>query len=187
MPRASSIDRLPEDVQALIGTLRQRGWTIDQIHAHLTDLLDKAPSRSAVGRHVKGLAQLGERLRRSRQVAEALVEQLGDAPESRSNRLALEVCHSAILDLFMRADDAEVGEAGGAGPVGDAETAMLAKALDHLASARKKDADTTLRLKKEFAAELEKKLDQVQGEASREQMTPAQALERVRALYRGEG
>ena len=92
MGRPSSIDQLPEEIRAEIGRLRGMGWTIDQILEKLRELLDSAPSRSALGRHIAGMDKLGERMRRSRQVAEALVRELGDAPESRAARLNISCC-----------------------------------------------------------------------------------------------
>lgn len=143
MSRPSSIDQLPEEVRAIIGQLRGQGWTIDQIREHLAGLLDRAPSRSALGRHIQGLDKLGERMRRSRQVAEALVRELGDAPQSRAAALNIELLHSAVLDLFMRSEDGEAVDGDGAAALrGNPEgTMMLAKALDHLARASKTNVE----------------------------------------------
>lgn len=144
MARPSSVDRLPEEVRVEIGRLRGMGWTIDQILEHLRGLLDQAPSRSALGRHIQGLDALGERMRRSRHVAEALVRELGDAPESRTARLNIELLHSAILDLHMRAADGEEGSdpEGLAALAGNPEGAMmLAKALDHLTRASRANVE----------------------------------------------
>lgn len=138
--RPSSIDRLPDEVRAEIGRLRQNGRTIDEILTHLRKLDGIEPvSRSALGRHIKGLAKLGERMRRSRQVAEALVKDLGDAPESEAARINIELMHTAILDLFMRADGD--GEEGGAAPADPKSLHDVSKALDHLARASKTNMD----------------------------------------------
>ena len=142
MPRPSSIDRLPDEVRVAIGRLRQSGHTIDEILAHLADM-QSSVSRSALGRHVKGLDAIGEKMKRSRIVAETLVRELGDAPESRAARLNIELLHSAILDLFMKsADGEEVNRAGKAALEGNPEgTMMLAKALDHLGRASKTNVE----------------------------------------------
>ena len=144
--RPSSIDKLPEEVRAEIGRLRQNGRTIDDILAHLKKLDGIAPvSRSALGRHIQGMAKLGERLRRSRQVAEAMVRELGDAPESQSARVGIELVHSALLGLFLQADDGEkdgVSEGGLAAVQGDPKGLHdLAKALDHLSRASKTNVE----------------------------------------------
>ena len=143
MGRPSEVDKLPEEIRVEIGRLRGLGWTIDQILDHLRTLLDRAPSRSSLGRHIQGLDKLSERMKRSRHVAEALVRELGDAPESRAARLNIELLHSAVLDLFMKAGDGEdVNADGAAALAGNPEgTMMLAKALDHLARASKSNVD----------------------------------------------
>ncbi|MGZ8371111.1 MAG: phage protein Gp27 family protein, partial [Caulobacteraceae bacterium] len=63
----SSIDKLPPEVRALIGELREkRGCTIDEIMDKLREL-EVDVSRSAVGRHVRKLADIGAEMRRSRE------------------------------------------------------------------------------------------------------------------------
>ncbi len=173
MTRPSSIDQLPEEVRAEIGRLRGMGWTIDQILEHLRALIDRAPSRSALGRHIQGLDKLGERMRRSRQVAEALVRELGDAPQSRAAALNIELLHSAVLDLFMKAADGEAVDGDGAAALaGNPEgTMMLAKALDHLSRASKTNV--------EFVAAAEKRATE---RAKREAATAAETIARERGI-----
>ncbi len=145
MARHSSIERLPEPLREAIAQLRQAGRTIDEITAHLRAMTEEAPSRSAIGRHVKKMDFVAERMRRSRQVAEALVAELGDAPESRTARLNIELIHSAVMDLFMNAETGDEGDAdaeGRAAVAGNPQGVMLlAKAVDHLSRARRSDAD----------------------------------------------
>jgi hypothetical protein len=143
MPRQSSIDKLPSEVRMAIGRLRNdQGYTIDEIMAHLADKPSKI-SRSALGRHIKGLDAIGEKMRRSRVVAETLVRELGDAPESKAARLNIELMHSVIMDLNMKAAEGEmVDENGKAALAGDPEgIMMLCKALDHLARSSKSNID----------------------------------------------
>jgi len=138
MPRPSTIDQLPEPIRVEIGRLRGLGWTIDQILDHLRELLDRAPSRSALGRHIQGLDKLGDRMRRSRHVAEALVRELGTAPESQAARLNIELMHTAILDLFMEGDEDGAAPAPPREPM---DIQFVAKALDHLARASKSNVE----------------------------------------------
>ena len=138
MTRLSTVDQLPEPIRAEIGRLRTQGCTIDQIVAHLRTLYGSTPSRSALGRHIQGLDKLGEKMRRSRDVAAALVRELGDAPESTAARLNIELIHSAALD---------------GNPEG---VMMLAKALDHLSRASKTNVDFVAAAEKR-AAERTKK------------------------------
>lgn len=166
MSRPSTVDKLPEEIRSEIGRLRGAGHTIDEILAALRELDVATISRSALGRHLQGMEKVGQRLRHSRNVAEALVRQLGDQPASRSAQLNIELLHSAILDLYLAADGdaAETGkEALRGDPVG---LMMLAKALDHLTRSSKADVDfvrqveerATARVRKEAAAAVEQQV-----------------------------
>jgi uncharacterized protein YukE len=152
MSRPSSIDKLPAEIRAAIGKLRQSGHTIDEILAHLADMQTQV-SRSALGRHVKGFDKIAEKMRRSRDVAEALVRELGDAPESKAARLNIELLHGAVNDLFMKAaDDEPVASHGKEATQGDPEgIMMLATALDHLGRASKSNVEFLVAAEKRAA------------------------------------
>ena len=118
--------------------------TIDGILAHLRTLHGETTvSRSALGRHIKGLDAITEKMRRSRVVAEALVQNLGDAPESRAAQLNIELLHSAVMNFFMQAADGEdVDKDGKAALAGQPEgLKFLAQALDHLGKASRNNVD----------------------------------------------
>lgn len=149
MPRPSTIDRLPKEVRELIGRLREDGRTLDEILAKLDELRAEV-SRSALGRHVQKLDRIGERIRRSRAMADALVARFGDAPESRTARMNIELMHSIITDLVMAVEGGENGE--GTAITLDPENAMfLARSLDHLAKAAAADALLTQKIRDEAA------------------------------------
>ena len=147
MSRPSSIDKLPSEIRVEIGRLRGEGHTIDQILAHLADMRSQvAVSRSALGRHIKGFDKIAEKMRQSRVVAEALVRELGEAPESKTARLNIELLHGTINDLFMNSleggEDAEIALDGKEALKGSPEgVMMLAKALDHLGRASKSNVE----------------------------------------------
>lgn len=159
MARPSSIDKLEPELRELIGQLRERGFSIDKIRDKLLEL-DADISRSALGRHVKGLDELGERLRRSRQVADALVAKLGDAPESKQAQLNIEIMHGMVLEM-LRGED-------GAGIRLDPESAMLlSRSLQALTSAEKAHGDMVIKVRREIAAEQKAKLDEMEREAKK--------------------
>ena len=144
MTRPSSIDQLDERLRSEIGRLRVQGVTIDGILAHLRTLHGETTvSRSALGRHIKGLDAITEKMRRSRVVAEALVQNLGDAPESRAAQLNIELLHSAVMNFFLQhADGDEVNKDGAAALAGQPEgLKFLAQALDHLGKASRNNVD----------------------------------------------
>lgn len=168
MARPSSIDKLPEAVRAKIGELRMAGRTIDEILAHLGTLSapDELPSRSALGRHVKGLAAVTERVRNSRAVAEAIVKELGDAPESQAARMNIELLHGAVMELFTGAGD------GGEAFAPDPKSVMfLSKAMADLAGASKKNV--------EFITAVEKRAGE---RAKREAATAVELVAREKGI-----
>jgi hypothetical protein len=147
MGRPSNIDRLPAEIREEIGRARMRGCTIDEILTLLRGLLpaENTPSRSGLGRHMLRLDALGEKMRRSRAMAEALATQLGDAPESQTARLNIELLHSVVMDLFLRASEEETDEMDPAGVgalKGNPEgVMMLAKTVQSLVAASKGNLD----------------------------------------------
>lgn len=188
MPAPSKADRLPGPLKEALAELwYSRRYTLDQIKGWLDDVaagrLDmvprelaelpadalvppaEMPSRSGLHRHVQGLDAIAERLQRSRAVSEGLVRQLGKAPESRQMQLNVELMHSVVTDIFLKAEEAtETGEA----VTFDPKTIHdLSKALDHLASARKKDADLVIKVREEMAKLAAKKVDSAAKDAAR--------------------
>lgn len=190
MPRKSTVRRLPPELREQIGALLEQGRTLSEITAHLNQLGAEV-SRSALGRYKQHLDKVGEKLRRSREVAEALIAKLGAAPESKALRLNVELMHGALMDLALKANE-DGEEDGGEGITLDPQGAMLlSKALDHLSRASKADAELIGKIKEQARKEAEAKLDKAvnaaTGEAKRDAaLTPGQVLERVRAIYRGE-
>lgn len=149
MKTPSTVDRLPEEIRAEIGALRQQGLTIDEILTHLRHLGAVQISRSALGRHVKNMEVVGEKLRRSRMLSEAWAKGLGDAPESAAARMNIELIHTLMLDMMLGAGDSETVGADAASEA-SARAALLnnpmaamlmAKAMDHLTKASRQDVE----------------------------------------------
>lgn len=157
MARTNSIKRLPAEIRELIGRLRGNGRTLDEILAKLAELDVDLP-RSTLGRHIKQLDAIGEEIRRSRAVSEALVAKLGDAPESRTARLNIELMQSMVLKLLVNED-------GGSVKLDGKEAMFIATSLDKLAAAAKKDADRELKIREEVAKKLLGKVEEAVSEA----------------------
>src|SRR6185437_16283998 len=108
MTRPSKIDRLDPAIREQIAAWRLGGKSIDEImagcFAEFPDVPAEAwPVRSGFGTHVEGLDKLAQSVHSSRAIAEALVRQLGDAPESRQARLNVELMHGVVTQLMLSA------------------------------------------------------------------------------------
>jgi hypothetical protein len=150
--RPSSISRLDPEIREAIGRLRDHGKTLDEILEHLRSL-EIEVSRSALGRHVQAMEKVGERLRRSRAVSEALVRQLGDAPESKTARLNIEMMHSFVFDFLASAEEAE-GENGAAAAAlmrNPMALKLFSESVERLTKASRHNAD--------FVEQVEKRAD----------------------------
>jgi len=168
MAKPSKIDRLPPEIREEVSSLRERGYTIDEILGHLRALdipPEDQPSWSGLQRHISGLDKLAERLQHSRTISDALVRRLGDAPEGKQARLNIELMHSVVTDLVQSLGDHPEGEEGEAVTLSPDKVMFLAKALESLARAGKTDAETTLRLREVGAASLAAK-DEAAGRPS---------------------
>jgi hypothetical protein len=143
MPRPSTVDRLPPEIREAIGRLREHGKTIDEILDHLRGM-EVDISRSALGRHVKGMAAMGERLRRSRAMAEGLARQLGETPGDKMARVNIELLHSFLNDTLAEAD--EEGSAGEAVLRNPKAAAAMASAIEKLTKASRQNQDFVERI-----------------------------------------
>lgn len=103
----SSIDRLPEPVRELIGSLRREGRTIDEILAKLGELSIDV-SRSALGRHVRTLADLSERMRRTTAATEAIARMGGQQDKLLEG--TMEWLKSLLLEASLAQEEGEDGE-----------------------------------------------------------------------------
>ena len=209
MPLASKADRLPPQLRTALAELWfEQRYSLDQILAHLTSLArgersmlppeladapalapDAIPGRSGLHDHFKRASRLAAKMRRSRMVAETLAREMGDAGDDKMALANFQLLHTAVNDIFMAAADAEAEADGDDAPpvaIDPKAAMMLATALDKAEGAKKKHLDYRAQVRREVAADLLKKVDQVKGEAKKGGMTPEEALERVRRLYTGD-
>jgi hypothetical protein len=171
--RRSAIDRLPGDIRELIGRLRQDGKTIEEIRGKLLEL-DVEVSKSALARHTQRLDVIGEQIRRSRWVGEALIQRLGDAPEARQARVNIELMHSLIMELLAGEGDEPV-------QLTPQSAMLLSDALAKLARAHHSDVDRELKIRQSFAKDAAGKVEVL---AKGEGLTAA-TVEKFRAAILG--
>lgn len=158
-PQPSSIDRLGPEIREAVGRLRVQGRTIQEIVDYLK-AMDVEVSHSAMGRHVKKLATISERLKASRDMAMAVVDRFGAEPDNRVAQLNLEMMHSLLFQLLGESEPDEDGEMK---PVTFApkDVAFLATAMRSLAGAQKTDSDRQIIVRREMAKEAAKAVDKV--------------------------
>jgi uncharacterized protein YukE len=183
MPRPSSIDKLPAEIREAIGRLRQHGKTLDEILEHLR-AMEVEVSRSALGRHVQSMEKVGERLRRSRAVSEALVRQLGDAPESKTARLNIELLHSFLYDFLASAEDAAEGaDVNLAAEVlkNPKAMALFAEATERLTKASRHNADFVAKVEERAEARGKRDAAKAVEQVAKEKGISADTLAAIRA------
>lgn len=152
----SSIDKLPAELRDQIARLFREGRTVSEIHGHLKQL-DAGVSRSAVGRHVKTMAEVGEEMRRSAEMARFIVDQFGEETDERVGRANMALMQGAILELITeRPIDEQTGEVA---RLDAAEMKALSLALQRLISSQRVDADRQIKLRQEFERSASQKLD----------------------------
>lgn len=156
MVRRSSIKTLPPEIlESVNRALTEGERTIDEVTAHLEEL-GHPRSRSAVGRHAKNLSDVAERLKRSREMSQALVKEIGpEVASGKTGRLLVEILQSICFDhLLVKADDKK-------SDLESQDFFFLAKALKEMASAQKIDVDRELKIRSEVARETAKKAAEV--------------------------
>ena len=186
MARPSTIARLPGEIREAIGRLREQGRTLDEILTHLQGM-EVTVSRSALGRHVQQMDKVGERLRRSRAISEALVRQLGDAPESQTARLNIEMMHSFLFDFLASAEEgAEEGSEAALAHVRDPKSvALMAEAVQRLTTASRNNADYVARLEDRAAAKAKAGAARAAEAVAREKGLSADTVRAIKASMLG--
>jgi hypothetical protein len=162
MSRKSSIDELPERILAEINLMLAEGkWTLDQIVDYLSEA-GHPKSRSAVGRHKQDIERVAGRLRESRQITDALTQELGEAAaQGRQGRLLVEMARTLVFDLLMKlqrdGDDA----------LEPRDVAFLGKGLAELGRALRFDQDFETRIREQVAKEEREKAAKVADTAAK--------------------
>jgi hypothetical protein len=149
--RPSTVDQLPPEVRDQINRLRlDHGWTIDQLMEKLAELGQGQVSRSAMGRHVRDLAQVADKMRRSREITESLAR-MSDRADNKMLRGTIELLNSILLEVSLAEEEGEDGEPR---PVrfNPLEVKALAQTAEALARTEKVDQDRLEKAEKRAAA-----------------------------------
>lgn len=191
MARKSSVTAMlpPADLKDLNGKIGSGKYTLDELVEWLAER-GYTISRTALHRHGVNVRRVAEKLQQSREVTQALVSELGEsAAQGQQGRLLVEMARSIIFDLLMKIQGA-ADENNGDVPLTPMDVAFVGKGLAELSRSLRFDQDFETKIReqaaKEADARMAKSVDAAGAEAVREKLTPEQALERVKAIYRGE-
>ena len=116
MGRHSIIDKLPEEVrEALHEWLRDPSISQAEAAERVNELLDELKqrtrvSRAAVARYDVRMRKVGDKLRQSRQVADAWIAKLGSAPGGKLGHLVTEMLRTLAFDLSLRLQESDLDD-----------------------------------------------------------------------------
>jgi hypothetical protein len=121
-------------------------------------------SRSSMGRHKKKVDIVGERLRQSRQLTDALVAEIGDsAAQGKQGRLLVEMTRNIVFDLLMKIQDEDEKY-----EIDSKDVAMLGKGLAELGKALRLDQDFEEKIRDRIEKEVSKRAADTVGETMKE-------------------
>ncbi len=185
MARPSRIDRMDPEIREIIGRLRQHGKTIDEIREHLRSM-EIDVSRSALGRHVQSLEKVGERMRRSRAIADALARQIGDTSESKLTSLNIELLHGFVFDFLASAEGDDDDAAGAKALLRDPMAMKLfSEAVERLTKASRHNADFIEQVEKRAEVRERKAAAGRAAEAAKARGMSAETAEFIKAQVLG--
>ena len=170
----SSIDQLPPEIRDAVHAAIRDGAMIDEIVARIREL-GGAISRSAVGRYAKQARDLVRRQRDADRIAEIWVRELGERPEGRTGRLAIETLRTLAMHAAVDLGDREGG-------IDPEEIGTLALAIRRIESAGKLSTDRELAIRRETAREA---ADRAEAVVREEGLSPEVAAA-IRAAVEGE-
>ena len=177
----STIDRLDPEVRELIAHLRiNKGWTIDEIRLRLAAMqLEDVPSRSALGRHVRGLADVSADLRQTQVYAEALAKEAGSKNAGQLLDVNAQLLHANMFKLMVAEQDGE-------GIQLDSKQAKeFSEALRNLALMRKTELDVLEKAEKRASEKATKAAAESAVKAARSQGLSKETAEAIRIAVLG--
>ena len=106
----STIDRLDPEIRDLIAQLRiDKGLTINEIRDALVKVIgeERAPSRSALGRHVRSLAEVSAMIGETEIYAAAFAKEAGSKKGEQLLEMNTQLLQAHLFRLLVAAKDGE--------------------------------------------------------------------------------
>ena len=182
MGRTGKVRRLPPELREQLHAMLDAGHTLDEITAHLKSL-GADVSRSGLGRYKQQVDKVAQRLRESRNMADAIMDRMGaQAATGKSGAALIEMLTTLTSDYLLRRLDDPDAE------VEVDELRALSRAIKERAQAARATQDYDVKLREAARREAEEDLKKAVA-AAREggpKATPEEIFRRVQAIYRGE-
>ena len=176
----STIDRLEPEIREMIGQLRiERGWTIDEIRDQLVKLGHGHVSRSALGRHVRSLADVGADLKETQIYAEALAKEAGSGSHHQLLDINAQLLHANMFKLMLAEKDGEGIQ------LDSRQAKEFSEALRNLALARKTDLDVIEKAERRAAEKATKEAAEKAVSAARAKGLSKDTVEAIRFAVLG--
>ena len=178
----SSIDKLDPEIRELIAQLRvDKGYSIDKIRAALIAEIgrEQAPSRSALGRHVRHLADVSADLRETQIYAEALAKEAGTKTGAQLLDMNSQLLQANMFKLMLAEKDGE-------GIVlSPKEAKEFSEALRNIALTRKTELDVIEKAEARAAAKATKDAAEKATKAARSKGLSKDTVDAIRHAVLG--
>ena len=174
MAGRSTVAKLPPEILEAAHEAIRAGASIDTITECIQDL-GGTVSRSAVGRYTKRARDLVQRQREADRIAEIWVREIGEQPEGRTGRLAIETLRTIAMHAAI-----ELGEDGVT--VDPEAIGALALAMRRIEAAGKITTDRELAIRREAKREAAEAAES----AGRKQGISADTAAAIRAAIEGQ-
>lgn len=177
--RPSSVDKLDPEIRKLIGELRiDRGWTIDDIRERLL-AMGQSVSRSALGRHIRTIADVGAEMRETQVYATALAREHGGANQSQLLDLNAQFLQANMFKLMLAEKDGEGVQ------LSPKEAKEFSEALRNLALMRKTELETIEKAEKRAALKATKEAAEKATRAARSKGLSKDTVDAIRFAVLG--
>ena len=173
MTGRSTLENLPRDILDAVHEAIREGVTIDEITARIRARGGNV-SRAAVGRYTKRARELVQRQKEADRIAEIWVREIGEQPEGRTGRLAIETLRTLAMHAAI-----DLGEGGVA--LDPEAIGALALAMRRIEAAGKTTTDRELAIKREAKREAA----EAAGKVARKQGISADTAAAIRAAIEG--
>lgn len=190
MGRKSTMKQLPQNIRKQVDDWIVGGnATIEQLWQYMQNQADAAgieqvPSRSAIGRYVADVTKTAQALRESREMATALMQEMGPGlAEGDQGRTLVQMMRTLVFRFLKpQIDNPE----GGLDPK---EFMAMTRAIKDMSHSMRLEQDFNVKIREEGKKEAEEAMRAAANEVAKtsgDALSPLAMFEKVMRVYRGE-